>query len=312
MQTIRFIGAEQLSSALPPQAAVEAIRAALLGDIDPSRGHERTVVPLETSGRYLSLMPAETFDAVGLKVLAVAPDNPRRGLPRLHGIYLHFDPITLQLIAAIDGAALTTIRTPAVSVAALRDALMSFAEPAHLVIFGAGPQGRSHHKTIADIGVPLQTVTYIDRDPARADASSDDRVRTATVDEASRYAAEADIIVCATTARDPLFDSRQLKPTAVVIAVGSHEPEARELDGALLGRSQVIVEDVDTALRECGDVILAAREGHLALRDLHTVQQVVRGDVALDRSNPIVFKSCGMPWEDVVIAEAAIRSLHLR
>ena len=71
----------------------------------------------------------------------------------------------------------------------------------------------------------------------------------------------ADVVVCATTARTPLFDSTLLTDDVIVIAIGSHEPDARELDGALMGRAQVVVEDVATALRECGDVVLAIADG---------------------------------------------------
>jgi ornithine cyclodeaminase len=54
-----------------------------------------------------------------------------------------------------------------------------------------------------------------------------------------------------------VFDSGLLRDDVVVVAVGSHEPDARELDGRLLGRASVVVEDVATALREAGDVVLA-------------------------------------------------------
>ena len=53
----------------------------------------------------------------------------------------------------------------------------------------------------------------------------------------------ADVVVCATSARTPLFDSTLLRPDVIVIAVGSHESGARELDSALLARISVVVED---------------------------------------------------------------------
>jgi ornithine cyclodeaminase len=80
--------------------------------------------------------------------------------------------------------------------------------------------------------------------------------------------AEADVVVAATSARAPFFDSRLLRPDVVVAAVGSHEPQARELDDYLMARASVVVEDVATAMREAGDVVLAVQSGALHLDQL--------------------------------------------
>ena len=96
----------------------------------------------------------------------------------------------------------------------------------------------------------------------------------------------ADVVVCATSARAPLFDSALLRDDVVVVAVGSHEPDARELDAALLGRATVVVEDVATALREAGDVVLAIAEGALDPADLVPMRDVVTGAVDAARRPP--------------------------
>ena len=66
--------------------------------------------------------------------------------------------------------------------------------------------------------------------------------------EADAALGAADVVVCATSARTPLFDSMLLRPEVIVVAVGSHEPDARELDSTLLARSSVVVEDTATVL----------------------------------------------------------------
>jgi ornithine cyclodeaminase len=116
----------------------------------------------------------------------------------------------------------------------------------------------------------------------------------------------ADVVVCATSARSPVFDSALLREDAVVIAVGSHEPDARELDAPLLGRATVVVEDVATALREAGDVVLAIAEGTLTPVDLVPMRDVVSGAVAVPADRPLVFKSVGMSWQDLVVATAVV------
>jgi ornithine cyclodeaminase len=124
--------------------------------------------------------------------------------------------------------------------------------------------------------------------------------------EADAELAAADVITCATSARAPLFDGGLVRDGAVVIAVGSHEPDARELDAALLARSTVVVEDVATALREAGDVVLAIADGALRADDLFALREVVTGASRPRPDRPLVFKSVGMGWEDLVVAQAVV------
>ena len=64
------------------------------------------------------------------------------------------------------------------------------------------------------------------------------------------------------------------------------------------------MEDVEAARREAGDVAIAVEKGALAWEDVATMAEVVRGDVALDPARRVVFKTVGMPWED--LAEARV------
>src|SRR4051794_7447229 len=199
-------------------------------------------------------MPSEIRAAAGVKMVTVAPGNPARGLPRVQACYLLLDRETLALRAVLDGTALTTLRTPAVSVAAVLERLPD--RPLRVAVIGAGPQARGHVATFSAVR-PLQTATYLVRDPSRA-AVAALGLRTPAGDDAIR---SADVVVCATSARSPVLDAALVRDDAVVVAVGSHEPDAREVDAALLGRASVVVEDVSTALREAGDVVLAIGEG---------------------------------------------------
>ncbi|MGR6967822.1 ornithine cyclodeaminase family protein [Geodermatophilus sp. URMC 61] len=293
---MRFLDADAVA-ALGPAAAVRAVTAALRGGFDPVTDPPRTAVGL-AHGQFL-LMPSETPGATGVKVATVAPGNAARGLPRIQAVYLLFDRETLALRAVLDGTALTTLRTPAVSVAAVLPALPD--RPLRVAVVGAGPQAVGHVATLAAVR-RLAGVTHLVRDPSR---TSLDVVRLGSVqaDEALRT---ADVVVCATSARSPLFDSGLLRDDAVVVAVGSHEPDARELDAPLLGRATVVVEDAATALREAGDVVLAIAEGALTAADLVPVRDVVTGAVTPPTDRPLVFKSVGMSWQDLVVAEAVL------
>ena len=295
---MRFLDADSVA-ALGPAAAVRAVTDALRGGLDPAADPARVPVGL-TRGQVL-LMPSEASTADGIKVVTVAPDNPAHGLPRIQAAYLLFDRETLALRTVLDGTALTTLRTPAVSVAAVLRWLPD--RPLRVAVIGAGPQATAHVSTLAAVR-PLESATYLVRAPSRTPLAAVG-LGSPQADETLR---SADVVVCATSARTPVFDSRLLRDDAVVVAVGSHEPDARELDAALLGRATVVVEDVATALREAGDVVLAIAEGTLTSGDLVSMRDVVTGAVAVPVDRPLVFKSVGMSWQDLVVAAAVVES----
>ncbi|SNS10802.1 ornithine cyclodeaminase [Geodermatophilus saharensis] len=291
---MRVLDADDVA-ALGPAAAVRAVTDALRGGLDPAADPPRVPVPL-TRGQFL-LMPSGAAAAAGVKVVTVAPGNPARGLPRVQAAYLLFDADTLALRAVLDGTALTTLRTPAVSVAAVLPRLPD--RPLRVAVAGAGPQATGHVATLAAVR-PLGETTHLVRDPSRTplDAVALGSPRAAAV------LRTADVVVCATSAREPLFDPALLRDDAVVVAVGSHEPDARELDAVLLGRATVVVEDVATALREAGDVVLAVAEGALDPAALVPLRDVVTGAAAVPADRPLVVKTVGMSWQDLVVATA--------
>lgn len=297
------------------RAAVEALETALLGGFDPATDAPRSAVPLGSAEALL--MPSAVGDAVGVKVLTVAPGNPARGLPRIQGLHVVFDPETMAPALVLDGSVLTTVRTPAVSMVGIRRALASrtAGSALHVVVFGTGPQAIAHVEALREVcpEIAVASVTFIARRaPVDAAVLGDARfVAAADAASVARVLGEAGLVVCATTAREPLFDSALLREHVVVVAVGSHEPEARELDTALMARADVIVEDAATALREAGDVVQAVREGALDPAALGTLADVVSGRAAASwrgrAARPLVVKTSGMSWEDAVVASTARR-----
>ena len=249
--------------------AVSALREALLSGLDVDADPARTVVPVPAG--QLLLMPSSGTRYTGVKLATVAHGST----PRIKGVYVLMDAATLAPLALLDGPALTTLRTPAVSALAV-DHLAPKA-PARLVVFGKGPQAHGHVAAIEAVR-EVVAVTLLGRgdDPSPV--------------------AEADIVCCATTARDPLFDAELVRPHTTVVAVGSHEPDARELPAELM--TTVVVESVATARREAGDVILAGTT------DLIPLAAVVRHEVTVPDVRPRVFKSVGMAWEDLAVAAA--------
>ncbi|MDH6130881.1 ornithine cyclodeaminase/alanine dehydrogenase-like protein (mu-crystallin family) [Kitasatospora sp. MAA4] len=285
---------------LTPAQAAAAVRQVLRDGLDPEDCPARSNVRVPAG--ELLMMPAATAEYAGVKIAGVAPANPARGLPRITGSYLLLDGPTLQPLALLDGAALTALRTPAVTAVAL-DVL---AEPdaAHLVLFGAGPQAYGHLDALAAIR-PLERVTVVARRPGPARELAEYARRCGLVAAVGTpdAVAGADLVVCCTTSAEPLFDGALVPDRAVVAAVGSHDPAGRETDAALVRRAACYVESRAVALREAGDLLLARAEGATAgPDDWYNLAELVTGRAPVPRSSPRFFKSVGMAWQDLAVA----------
>lgn len=302
---IPVIGAARLAALLDDTAAVDALEAALLGGLDPaSTGPARTRVPVPAG--ELLLMPAQFGRYAAVKVAGLAPGNAARGLPTVTGGCLLLDGDTLQALALVDGAALTALRTPAVSALAVRH--LAHPGSARLVLFGTGPQARGHLRALAATLPELREAVLVGRDPDRARALAEYaatlglQARTGTAEDVK----DADLVCCCTSAREPLFDGALVAAEATVLAIGSHEPTARETDTGLVRRSTVIVEESAVAVAEAGDLAIPIGEGVFhpgwIAGDL---AELVTGGLILAAGHPRLFKSVGMAWQDLVVAAAA-------
>lgn len=302
-----YLDADTIFSTVGFAEAVTALEEAL-EDLEPAAAAERSIV--DVAHGQLLLMPAETAGAVGVKLATVAPDNPGRGLPRIQAIYVLVDRQTLTPVALLDGTALTTLRTPALSAVAVKHLALTDAH--RLVVFGSGPQAWGHVEAVRAVR-PLTEVVVVGRDRTRAEQLA---TRLETAGLAARpgdpgAVATADVVVCATTAAEPLFDPALLTPEACVVAVGSHEPDRRELAADVLRRATagVVVETAAVAMREAGDVIMAVDEGALAPEQLIGIEALVRRGRRGGRTPGIsVFKSVGMGWQDLVVAQAVLEA----
>ena len=277
--TIPYIDAAEVRRRLSPLAAVDALEAALRSGLEPEDDAPRSVVEL-ARGQMLVMPSAATSHPV-IKIITVG------GEPRIQGLCVAFDGSSLSPAALLDGIAVTNMRTAAVSALAVRHLAVPDAE--RLLVFGRGPQANAHIEAIRAIR-PIRDVDVLGRD----DGERDDRV------------AAADVICCCTTAREPLFDGGCVADHATVVAIGSHEPDTREVDDALAARATVVVESTSSALREAGDVILAIRSGVLDPDRLITLRALVHCEHSPAPGAPRLFKSTGMAWEDAVIVAAIL------
>lgn len=301
--TLPHIGARELEEILTVSQAIEVLKRAFTAEQpkNPLRTH------LDVSGGELLLMPASGEEGLGVKLVTLAPENPGRGLPFLHSIYVLFSPQSLEPKLTVDGAALTALRTSAVS--ALATKYLARPDSSLLVLFGAGVQANAHLDAMMAVR-PIRRVRVVSRSPQAAERLAQ-RARALHLDAdvaGSETVSDADIVCTCTTSDSPVFDGGLLPDGAHVNAVGAYRPDRRELDDVTIGRAKIVVETRGAALAEAGDIIIPIERNVITDSDIVAdLGEVVRGAIVRTSSDQVtVFKSVGVAFEDLAVAGAVL------
>jgi ornithine cyclodeaminase/alanine dehydrogenase-like protein (mu-crystallin family) len=298
--TLQYLDRSELRRRLPMSDAIDALERAFASppSAPPRANHS-------LGNGQLLVMPAWSRSGVGVKLVTVAPDNPARGLPLIQGLYLLFDADDLRPRGLVDGAALTELRTGAVSGVATR--CLAREGSSHVVVFGSGTQAFAHVEAM-DAVLDVGRVTVVAH---REEEAFLERCRALGVEVewgSPADVATADVVCTCTTSGSPLFDGDALREGTHLNAIGTHSPDRRELDGRTMARAAVVVETIEAALAEAGDVVLAIAEGVLRQEGLVTLSAVVRGEGGRRSPQDItVFKSVGIGFEDLAVATEALR-----
>lgn len=315
MPSIDFFSADEVRELLTFDTAIGALESALAAGLSPEDDGPRLFADAP-DGEFL-LMPAQSAKFSGVKALTIAPSNPDRGLEKIQGLYLLYSSDTLAPIAVMEGSCLTAIRTPSVTLTAIRHLARLAPEGARLgsdpriLLFGAGTQAIEHIRA-ALVDFPDATFEVVGRRPERvaamiAELAADPatahvRVAAATDDDAA--VAAADIIILTTTATSPVFDGSLVADNAIVAAIGTHGLDAREVDDALVGRADVAVEGRASARRENGNLATVFDDAKWESSPPANLQDLVRGNFTRTLGRPAFYTGVGMSWEDLVCASA--------
>ena len=265
-----------------------------------------TMVPRERlpfEGGSLAVMPAVDAELgyAGLKSY-VAVDG------QVTFAVLLFSLEDGSLVAVIEADLLGRFRTGAASAVAAKHLARPGASS--LGVIGCGRQAETQVGAIRAAVPSIETVVASCRTPERL-AAFCERVG-AEGGDSPRDAAEQDVVVTATTARDPVLRGEWLSPGALVCAIGANRAGARELDNVVLQRATFVCCDWrEQARRESGDLVEPIEAGVLDWLEVHELHEVVAGELrgrARD-DDIVVFKSNGIAaWDLAVAAEAVDRA----
>jgi ornithine cyclodeaminase len=278
-------------------------------DRSPLRSH------VEMSDGTLLLMPGVRDGGSGasVKLVTVMPGNASRGLPTIHALVVWFDAETGRPVAILDGATITAMRTGAASGVGTR--LLARTDAETLAVIGAGAQAEWQIRAVL-AARPIRRVAVYARDADRRVAFARRmREETGIVVEAAVDAEaavrDADVVCCATTSSDPVFDAEWVRPGTHVNGIGAYHLGMVELPPRLFARAGVVAIDSHVAsMAEAGDVVAAIRHGFVAEDSLVEIGTVERDWAASRDSEAItIFKSVGLAIQDVAAAELVVAGI---
>jgi len=269
----------------------------------------RTALQAGPSRNFFGVMPAYLYSpaALGIKLVAVFPENPSRGLPTHLATILLLNPETGALEVIMDGRYITEMRTAAVSAVAAKH--LARADAGVLAVIGSGVQARSHVELLTRVRTFREIRAWSPTSEHLRQFVADAAVPIHAAASAEQAVREAGVVALVTSSATPVVQDGWISPGALVISVGACRHDTREIDPALVARSRVIVDSRAGALAEAGDIVQGIREGRWT--ETHIAGEL--GEVILSRApgrttphEIVIFKSLGMAVEDVAAAQLVL------
>jgi alanine dehydrogenase len=294
-----YLTEAEVEQVLTPADAIAAVEACLerlaRGEVD-SRPRYRQ----RADGGALAVMSAVDSELrlAGSKTYVAVPAGTTF-------VVTLFDLDSGALAGVIEADRLGQLRTGAASAVAAKHLAREGATS--LGIIGCGWQAEGQVRCIKEAVPSLERVVAY----CRTEESLKRFCRTwqAEAGETHRDPAEQDIVVTATSSRDPVLRGEWLTPGALVCAMGANRAQARELDNTVVERAAfVCCDSIEQARLESGDLIEPVDQGVLDWLEVHELHEVVSGETQGRQSadDIVLFKSNGIAAWDVAAGALAL------
>jgi ornithine cyclodeaminase/alanine dehydrogenase-like protein (mu-crystallin family) len=306
-----YVHADELMQALPLQAVMGCVEDALaLYEAGTYEMPDRLAVNCG-EGNLLLLMPSVAQEHFAVKLVTVYPGNRAKGRPVIDGLVVLAAQDTGEILALMDAKTVTAMRTGAVTGTSIR--YLAREDAASVGLVGCGTQGY-YQLLYACAARPIRRITLYDLS-ADAVETMQARLRQALPEVEVRAAAStsalaraSEILITATTARQPIFpDDPALFSGKHCVAIGSFEPEVREYPDAVFSLVDKVWVDIDFAKEESGELMIPLKSGILQESQLETLGHFIQSGQPPARgpSGTTFFKTVGMALFDLTTARLA-------
>ncbi len=256
-------------------------------------------------------MPAylKEMKALACKVVTVYKDNPvKANLPTTIGKVLLQDPETGDVTCIMDGGFLTAMRTGAASGVATKY-LARDEQGMTAGIYGTGVQAQMQLWAVCEVRNISKAWAYDINTKASkkfAELMHDKLGIEVVVATDPEELLQADILCTATSSPTPIFDGLKVKAGTHINGIGSHTPNARELDTEIIKRSKFIGDSKEACFNEAGDIMIPLEAGEIEESHFYAeigevVNGKMKGRIADDEIT--IFKSNGLAVQDAATAK---------
>lgn len=305
------LGREVLKGLIDAGTAIDLLEKALLDEAagqtavspkyvtDLGFGSVRTLVAANHRSGYFATKSYNVIDGVGVRFVISL-----------------YDLKSGALLALLDGADITSLRTGGASGVAARHAGLG-GSPLSLGIVGSGHQARGQLESLAAV-LNVKSVAVFSPTPANREAFAremGDRLGIAVEPVATAEAAVggSDVVVTASSARtpEPVVRGEWLASCRLLCAIGNTRQQFAEVDEQCFRIAGAIVVDSLHAIREAGELIRAEKAGALPPGKVSTLAELVKRG-RLETGGMVLFKSVGTALQDLALAEYCYEKLATR
>lgn len=315
---LRILSAKDVQVALPMADAIAGMK-----DAFAQLSRREAVVPLRArvdvaNQQGVSLiMPAflSKSSDLGVKVVSVFPQNAAHSEPIIYAMVLVLDAESGRPLALLEGGSLTAIRTGAGAGAATD--LLANPDAAVVAILGSGVQARTQLEAVCTVRKIREVRVY---SPTNEHAVLFAREMKGKgpiptliriMSDADAAVIGADIICAATTSSTPVFSGTAVKPGAHINGVGSYLPSMQEIDAETVLKALVVVDEMEAAKAEAGDLIIPIEAGRMSWAHIHAEVGEIAAGIKPGRTSTeqiTFFKSVGVAVQDAIAGRIALQN----
>lgn len=293
---MRVFASADVHAALPWERLAAALRRAFVAGAEVPLRHAHALGLRDT----LLLMPAWNERLLVLKTVTVMPG----AAPTVQASVLALERAGGAPLALLDGEAITLRRTAATSALAAQYLARTDADTLLVVGTGrlAGWMARAHMALRPQLRRVLVWGRRADAARALARTLAGEGLPAGAAPALEAAVRAAQIVCCATTAREPVVHGDWLAPGTHLDLVGGFRRDMREVDDVAVARSTIVVDTYAGALAEAGDLTQPIERGVIG-RDAVVAElaELLRGQRGGRRSDDelTLFKSVGSAIEDL-------------
>jgi alanine dehydrogenase len=299
---ILLLSENDVRQLLTMDLALEAVEAGLRKmALDDAQNVPRARVQTDHAMLHSMSAAIKGFGVMGAKVYATSRRNGA------HFLFALFDGKTAALLCLMQADYLGQVRTGAASGVATQ--YLARPDATEVGLFGSGKQARTQIQAVCKVRRVRQVHVYSPNEERRKqfarDMSEVCQTEVIPVARPEMAAEKKDVVITATTSREPVLNGLWLAEGTHVNAIGSNFLGKAEVDAVTIRRAAaVVVDSKDQARLEAGDFQQALEDGTLHWSHVRELGQVIIGRFAA-RKHPqdiTLFKSLGIAVEDVAVA----------